>query len=68
MYLEQTRIRVDVLCPQLRHHRLHLVGPIVFAIREHVPSRLGFTLPECGAPGCGEYFAPDIQMPLSPDK
>jgi hypothetical protein len=35
MNLEQTRIRVDVLCPQLLHHR-PLVGPIVLPIREYV--------------------------------
>src|SRR6266446_5395111 len=35
MNLEQTRIRVDVLCPQLLHHR-PLVGPIIFPIREYV--------------------------------
>jgi len=34
--LEETRIGSDVICPQLLHHRLHLVGPIVFAIREYV--------------------------------
>src|ERR1700722_19891802 len=28
MNLEQARIRIDVLCPQLLHHRLHLKGAI----------------------------------------
>ena len=36
MNFEQTRIRVDVLCPQLLHHRLHLMGAIIFAIRQNV--------------------------------
>jgi hypothetical protein len=35
-HLEETRIRVDVVCPQQLHHRRHLVGPIVFAVREHI--------------------------------
>jgi hypothetical protein len=58
VHLEETRIRIYILDPQQLHHRLHLVGPIVFAIREHVSKLVGFMLPECGAPGCGEYFAP----------
>ena len=36
VHLEETRIRIDVVCPQQLHHRRHLVGPIVFAIREHI--------------------------------
>src|SRR5258708_920725 len=36
MNLEQTRIRGDVFCPQVLHHFLHLMGAIIFAIREHV--------------------------------
>ena len=36
VHFEETGIRGDVFCPQLLHHRLHFMGPIVFAIREHV--------------------------------
>jgi hypothetical protein len=37
VHFEESRIRGDVLCPQLLHHRLYLMGPIIFAIRQHVP-------------------------------
>jgi hypothetical protein len=36
VHFEETGIRGDVFCPQLLHHRLHFMGPIVFATREHV--------------------------------
>jgi hypothetical protein len=57
-HLKETRIRIDVVCPQQLHHRRHLVGPIVFAIREHISELAKFIVPECGAPGCGVYVAP----------
>ena len=36
VHLEETRICVDVLRPQPLHHRLHFMGPIILAIRQHV--------------------------------
>ena len=57
-HLEETRIRVDEVCPKQFHHRRHLVGPKVFAVRELFASRLRFIVPEWGAPGCGVYVAP----------
>src|SRR6185295_15807981 len=36
VHFEETGIRGDVFGPQLFHHRLHFMRPIVFAIREHV--------------------------------
>jgi integrase len=36
VHLEETRICIDVVCPQQLHHRLHVVGPIVFDIRGHI--------------------------------
>ena len=36
VHLEETRICIDVVCPQQLHHRLHVVGPIVFDIRRHI--------------------------------
>ncbi len=41
VHFEETGIRGDVFCPQLLHHRLHFMGPIVFAIWEHI-SRLAW--------------------------
>ena len=36
VHFEETGISGDVFCPQLLHHRLHFMGPKVFATREHV--------------------------------
>jgi len=37
MNLERTRIRLDVLCPQLLHHRFHLMQATVVATIAVVP-------------------------------
>ena len=58
VHFEETGIRGDVFCPQLLHHRLHFMGPIVFAIREHVSKLVWIHGPTYGAPGCGIYAAP----------
>jgi hypothetical protein len=65
VHLEETRICIDVVCPQKLHHRLHVVGPIVFDIRGQISELAyidcsgvrGARDVECTSPrsACGQY-------------